>query len=189
MKIQESLGRVSGLSTDYIAEPTNIIRRPKMDLRELNEKLRKQLMNMEGVDREKVIAEIRARDRFLAELEEKLEVRCSCGLVMSRRNYYEHQKDTKHDLPSELGDSFSRRGKKPVDEPQTVGDELHVCSCGLVMSGANFQEPQKETRHTSHPRRLKRSNNPKSFSRAKVFEDTAPAGTTSVAGPDSPEEP
>jgi len=161
-----------------------------MDLRELNEKLRKQLMNMEGVDREKVIAEIRARDRFLAELEEKLEVRCSCGLVMSRRNYYEHQKDTKHDLPSDLGESFSRRGKKPVDEPRIeVGDGLHVCSCGLVMPGASFQEHQKETRHTSHPRQLKRSNTPKSFRRLKLFEDTPPASTTPLVGPNSPEEP
>ncbi len=161
-----------------------------MDFRELNEKLRKQLMSMEGVDRERVKAEIRARDAFLAELEEKLEVRCSCGLVMSRRNYYEHQKDTKHDFPSELWDGFPRRGKKLVGVPEIeVGEGLHVCSCGLVMSGANFREHQKETRHSSHPRQLKRSNKPRSFSRAKLFEDTPPAGTTSFEGPGSPEEP
>ncbi len=160
-----------------------------MDLRELNEKLRKQLTNMEGVNREKLIAEIRARDRFLAELEEKMEVRCSCGLIMSRPNYYEHQKDTKHDVQPELRDNFPRHGKEASNEPHLeMDDGLHVCSCGLMMSGANFREHQKETRHTSHPRQLKRSNTPRPLRKAKSF-TVPPFSETSIPSPGSPEEP
>ncbi len=160
-----------------------------MDLRELNEKLRRQLTSMEGVDREKVIAEMNARDRFLAQLEEKLEVRCSCGLVMSRRNYWEHQKDTKHDLPLELGKS-SGNGRRAVVEPQIeVGEGLQVCSCGLMMSGANFREHQKETRHSSHPQQLKRSNAPLVPSKARRFQAFPDTTGTSFVGRDSLEEP
>ncbi len=160
-----------------------------MDLRELNEKLRKQLLNTEGVNREKVIAEIRARDRFLAELEEKMEVRCSCGLVMSRRNYYEHQKDTKHDVQPEPRDNFPRNRKESSNEPQLeTADGLHVCSCGLVMSGANLREHQKETRHTSRPRQIRRTNTPRPLRKAKSF-NIPSLSETSIAGPGSPEEP
>ncbi len=51
---------------------------------------------MNGEAREKVEAEIRAQDRFLAELETNIQVRCPCGLAMTGSNYREHQKETKH---------------------------------------------------------------------------------------------
>ncbi len=160
-----------------------------MDLTELNDKLRKQLMNMKGVNREKVIAEIAARDRFLAELGEKMEVRCSCGLVMSRRNYYEHREDTEHDVQQEPRDNFPRHGKESSNEPQLeTGEGLRVCSCGLIMSGTNFREHQKETRHTSHPRQLRRSNTPRPLRKAGSFSAT-PLSESSIAGPDSLIEP
>ena len=91
-----------------------------MDPRELNKKLRREILSSpDGRAREKVAAEVDAR-----------EVRCSCGLIMSRSSFLEHRRETKHEIsPSK--------------------EKLETCSCGLVMSSLNMREHQKETEHAS----------------------------------------
>ncbi len=119
-----------------------------MDLRELNEKLRRELLaTLDGIARDKVMAEIEARDRFILQLESGVEVRCSCGLVMSQSSFYEHQKETRHRI-------------------QPEGEKMETCSCGLVMSSTNLREHEKETRH-GQPKIVSGASRTRSFVKAK----------------------
>ncbi len=160
-----------------------------MDLRELNESLKRELMSLQGVDREMVMGEVDARHRFVSGLEESQEVKCSCGLVMSRGSYYEHQKDTKHGVQLEVG-RVPRLEKEPTAQPWAeAGQGSHVCSCGLSMSGANLREHQKETRHASQPREQKQSKAPVIPSKLRRFAAFPDKTGTTFAGYDSLEEP
>ncbi len=161
----------------------------KMDLRELNESLKRELMSLQGVDREMVMGEGEARDRFLSGLEESLEVRCSCGLVMSRGSYYEHQKDTKHGVQLEVGKGPYLERESSAPPEAGAGQGFHVCSCGLSMSGANLREHQKETRHASQPREQKRAKASVIPSKLRRFEAFIDKTGTTFAGHDSLEEP
>ncbi len=108
-----------------------------IELRKLNDKLRNEILqNLNRQAQEKVIAEIEARERFVSDLEQGVEVKCSCGLVMSRSNFYEHRKDTKH-------------------EASVEGEKMETCSCGLTMSTTNLRGHQTETHHTTRPQQAK----------------------------------
>ncbi len=84
-----------------------------MDPLALNEKLRREVLSMTGEAREKVEAEIRARERFLAGLENEIQITCSCGLTLARSRYWEHQKETKH--PRLTRPPASQSKPEPVD--------------------------------------------------------------------------
>ena len=120
-----------------------------MEPRELNEKLRREILsNLDGQAREKVTAEIDARERFALLIENRVEERCSCGLIMSRTSFLEHRKETKHEIsPSK--------------------EKLETCSCGLVMSSLNMSEHQIETEHTSIPQTVQRERGPERPARTK----------------------
>ena len=101
-----------------------------MDPRALNEKLRKEILaGLVGQDREKVLAEIEARENFISSVERGTEVRCSCGLIMPRVSFYEHRKESKH-------------------EESPLIAKLEMCSCGLTMSASNLREHNMETGYT-----------------------------------------
>ena len=113
-----------------------------MDPRALNEKLRKEILaGLVGQDREKVLAEIEARENFISSVERGAEVRCSCGLIMPRVSFYEHLKETKH-------------------EETRLIEKLETCSCGLIMSVSNLREHSMETGHTPIPQPFKQDRRP-----------------------------
>ena len=137
-----------------------------MDPRELNEKLRELLATLDGIARDKVTAEIELRDRFISQLENGVEVRCNCGLIMSRSSFYEHQKETKHQI-------------------QPEGEKMEACSCGLVMSSTNLREHQKETRHGQ----AKTVNRPRSMAKVKPVRLQKPRANRSIDSPGGWDEP
>ncbi len=85
-----------------------------MDSLALNERLRRGVLSMTGEAREKVEAEIRARERFLIEPENEVQVTCSCGLAMARSRYSEHEKETRH--PRQTRSVATQSNSEPVDK-------------------------------------------------------------------------
>ena len=113
-----------------------------MDPRALSEKLPEgNIRRACRTDREKVLAEIEARENFISSVERGTEVRCSCGLIMPRVSFYEHLKETKH-------------------EETRLIEKLETCSCGLIMSVSNLREHSMETGHTPIPQPFKQDRRP-----------------------------
>jgi hypothetical protein len=120
-----------------------------MGTRDPNEKLRREIREtLDSLAREEIRAETEARERFVSNTEQGLMVKCSCGLVMSRASFYEHRKETRHDV-------------SPAKE------RMETCSCGLVMSTANLREHQSETEHTTQPERASRDRRPDRLGRTR----------------------
>jgi len=108
------------------------------------------LTHLEGANRAKVQAEIRARENFLLHLDDTVEVTCNCGLVLSRRRFYEHQKVTQHGLKAEAGQKI--RDSVELSEQASVHtqESFEVCSCGLMIPASGMGDHMKEAHGKGH---------------------------------------